>query len=76
MKVKKILTPSYIFVCLFEPCIEILQIFLNFGQIMNIENLKIELDYRLFFLFLFLNCQVGGLVIIHKRNEQILLEVG
>jgi hypothetical protein len=74
------LAPSYIFVCLLEPCIEIWQIFLNFGQIMSIENLQIEFDYRqvssFFFFFLFNFCQVGGLVIIHKRNEQILLKVG
>jgi len=56
---------------------EIWQFFLNFGQIMSIENLKIEIDYSQVFFFCFYKfCQVGGLVIIHKRNEQILLEVG
>jgi hypothetical protein len=58
MKVKMFLAPSYIFVCLLEPCIEIWQIFLNFGQIMSIENFQIKLDYKqvsFLFSFFFLN---------------------
>jgi len=45
MKIKNFKTP---FGYLFEPCIEIWQIFLNFSQILSLENLKKHLVFKHF----------------------------